>query len=167
MRLSRNASVKLSKKVLLIFIFLCSACGGTLSDEQRKKLIEGQKSQEIKKVTEGELTQLAMTRGGELATLAAATSKNQIDSLSQAVETKIQWLEPGRANSYELESQLIEAYIMGLATGVSLQDNVQKKGTDSLLFTRAVVEKRPDGIDELKGLWCITLSKKQLVLSME
>jgi len=148
-------------------IFLSASCGGNLSDEQRKKLIEGQKSQEIKKISEGELTQVALTEGSKIAEQAKNISPDKLDSLGRAVNARIVFRKPGTSDAAQLESQLIDAYIMGLATGNTLQDNIQKKGIDSLLFTRAVVERRADGVDELKGLWCITLSKKHLILSME
>jgi hypothetical protein len=150
-----------------LLIFLGASCGGNLSEEQRKKLLEGQKSQEIKKISEGELLQLALTEGSKIAERAKEIPVAKLDTLSQLVNARVVFMTPGNSDAAQLESRLIDAYMMGLATGSALQDNIQKKGIDSLLFTRAIVEKRADGVDELKGMWCITLSKKQLILSMK
>jgi hypothetical protein len=77
---------------------------------------------------------------------------------------KIHWLSPGASNGLTIEQQLIEAYINSVIEGTPLQDNVQKIGTDSLLYTKAVVIMRPDSSVEVKGTWNIRMSKKQLIL---
>jgi hypothetical protein len=45
-------------------------------------------------------------------------------------------------------------------------DNVQKIGTDSLLYTKALVITRPDSSIEVRGTWNVWLSKKKLILGM-
>ena len=51
------------KKIMVIGLLALSACGGTLSDEQRKKIREDMALHEIKKVTEVEITEAALERG--------------------------------------------------------------------------------------------------------
>lgn len=79
---------------------------------------------------------------------------------------RIHWLAPGKAHGLEIEQQLIEAYLNSMLTGTPLQDNVQKIGEDSLLYTNPVVITRADSSIEIKGTWNIWMSKRELILSM-
>lgn len=148
------------------------SCGGSLSDEQRKKIKEEMAASAIRKVTDAEITEAAFAQGRSIMksieSLKGDSSK--IDSLLQAENGKVKWIVPGTANAIDLEQQLIDAYIAA-ETG-SLQDNVQKihdtEGeSDSLLYTKPVVKKQANGIEKLEGVWNIWLSKKQLILSMD
>ena len=90
--------------------------------------------------------------------------------MASQYHTKIKWSVPGASSARDIEQQLIEAYVTGMATG-SLQDNIQKLHTgmkpedyDSLLYSKPVVTVMPDGVEKLEGIWNIYLSKKQIVL---
>jgi len=161
------------KKILLISIAFLSACGGSLTDEQRKKLHEGMEQQKIVKLSDSEITSSALDQGNVIMRNVEKfpSDKKKIDSVADHFHVKIRWIVPGTTGSQQLEQQLIEAYIMGMTTG-DLQDNIQKLHTgstsddyDSLLYSRPVVSKMPDGTDQLEGIWNIYLSKKQVVLS--
>lgn len=127
---------------------------------------------EIRKVTDAEITEAAFARGR---TIMKSIEEFQgdsikIDSLLKAQNGKVKWIVPGDVNAVNLEQQLIDAYIAA-ETG-ALQDNIQKirnaKGeSDSLLYTKPVVRKQPNGTEKLEGVWNIWLSKKQLILSMD
>ncbi len=143
---------------------MLTSCGGSLTDEQRKKMLEASEQQAIVKVTEAEITEAAFAKGRSV--MNELTSISVADSLVKATGVEIHWLEPGAANGLEIEQQLIDAYINSLIEGTSLQDNVQEIGKDSMLYTKAVVLTRPDSSVEVKGTWNIWMSKKQLILSM-
>jgi len=160
------------KKIIVIGLLALTACGGSLSDEQRKKIREDMALHEIKKVTEVEITEAALERGRSIMATIEKLKDNSsaIDSLASATKTKITWVVPGKSNAGEIEQQLIDAYIAGAATG-SLQDNLQKirhgeDGPDSLLYTKPVVKNLTDGSVVVEGAWNIYISQKELILSM-
>lgn len=148
--------------LLLAFSIVAISCGGGLTDEQRKKIKEEMETNQIKKISEAEITEATMTNGRRLSEILKNISK--ADSLAEAENVKIKWLQSGQADVTEMEKQIIEAYLTQLSGGS--MDNVQKIGTDSLLYTIPVIVKREDGIDEVKGIWSIYFSRKQIVLGL-
>jgi hypothetical protein len=160
------------KLLIVVMPLILFACGGSLSDEQRKNMREQMELREIKRVTDAEITEAAFVKGRELIkTLSILGSDSaRIDSVIKAENGRIKWMVPGGATSLALEQQMIEAYIAA-ETG-SLLDNVQQMRnasgeSDSILYTKPVVTKLSDGRDKLEGVWNIWLSKKQLILSMD
>lgn len=153
------------KKLLIVLtVFLC-ACGGSLSDEQRKQMREAREQQAIVKVTESEIMDAAFAKGrdvmGQLKQANPDTGK-----VSAEEKVRIHWLAPGKAHGLEIEQQLIEAYLNSMLSGVPLQDNVQKIGEDSLLYTNPVVITRADSSIEIKGTWNVWMSKRELIIAM-
>jgi len=148
-----------------MLLTLLAGCGGSLNEEQRKQLKEGREQQKIKKVTEAELTEEAFTKGRSIITFVERNQAKR-DSVMMASHVVVRWLEPGSANASEMERQVIDAYLNSVMMGGSLSDNVQRLGTDSLLYTKPVVLERPDGTVEVRGTWNVSMSKKELVLSM-
>jgi hypothetical protein len=152
---------------LILVIVALSSCGGSISDEQRKQMQEARKEQSIQKVTDAQITEAAFEKGREVVKgLTEKTTPTQLESLSVDQEVKIRWLLPGSANALEVEKQLIDAYINSVIMGEEQIDNVQKIGTDSLLYTKALVITRPDSSIEVRGTWNVWLSKKKLILGM-
>jgi hypothetical protein len=154
------------------FSILLTACGGSLSDEQRKKMREEMELHEIKRVTEPEITEAAFEKGRTIMTALEGIKNDRasVDSLAATTKTRIRWITPSKTDAEKVEQQLIEAYIAGAETG-SLQDNIQKikatdGTTDSLLYTKPLVKNLPDGAVQVKGTWNITFSQKELILSM-
>jgi hypothetical protein len=153
------------KKLFIVSFALLTACGGSLSDEQRKQMREGSEQQAIVKVTEAEILDAAFVKGRSV--MSRLTENNPDTTKVSAEETvRIHWLAPGKAHGLEIEQQLIEAYLNSLLTGTPLQDNVQKIGEDSLLYTNPVVVTRADSSIEIKGTWNIWMSKRELILAM-
>ena len=155
-----------------VALFVC-ACGGSLTDEQRKKMREEMELHKIRKITEVEITEAAYTTARSLIAILEHSENNphKIDSLAAASKTRIRWIVPGKSTAEGVEQQLIESYIAGAETG-SLQDNLQRirnaEGeTDSLLFTRPVVKNLPDGAVKVEGTWNVTMSQKQVILEMK
>lgn len=153
------------KKLVAISFIVLTACGGSLSDEQRKEMREASEQQAIIKVTEAEIMEAAFAKGRNV--MSRLKENNPDTSKVSAEETvRIHWLAPGDAHSLEIEQQLIEAYLNSMLTGTPLQDNVQKIGEDSLLYTNPVVLTRADSSIEIKGTWNIWMSKRELILAM-
>jgi len=155
--------------VFLFTVLTLVACEGRLSDEQRKKMREQMDLHKIRKVTDMEITEAAYKKGREVMTHIQKGDSVTIDSIVKASEGSIHWVTPQTKNAHLLEQQLVEAYLNSEAGPT--QDNIQKfrNGTvesDSILYSYPVVAKRSDGVDELKGVWNIWLSKKQLILAM-
>jgi hypothetical protein len=154
-----------------VALFVC-ACGGSLTDEQRKKMREEMELHKIRKITEVDITEAAYTTARTLISILehAENNPHKIDSLAAASKTRIRWIVPGKSTAEGVEQQLIESYIAGAESG-SLQDNLQRirnaEGeTDSLLFTRPVVKNLPDGAVKVEGTWNVTMSQKQVILEM-
>jgi hypothetical protein len=167
--------MKCLRTTLVLFIsvaLLVSACNGSLSEEQRRKMREEMELHKIRKITEAEITDAAYIKGRALMDALANAQNNpqKIDSLATASQTRIRWIVPGKTTAEGVEQQLIESYIAGAESG-SLQDNIQKIRSaegeaDSLLFTRPIVKNLPDGVVKVEGTWNITMSQKQVILGM-
>ena len=155
------------KYLLFPLVTLIYGCGGSLSNEQRQELKEGREKQEIKKVTEAELISEAMEQGKTIVALAEAveTDSEQLKKLRTEKKVKLKWIAIGSSDALEVEQQIIDAYIMSSAGG-DLPDNVQLYGEDSLLYTKPVMNVLPDGAFEIKGMWSILFSKRDVILSM-
>ena len=144
---------------------MVTACGGSLSDEQRKQMREASEQQAIVKVTEAEILDAAFVKGRSVMSR-LTVNKPDTGKVSAEEIVRIHWLVPGKTHGLEIEQQLIDAYLNSLLSGVPLQDNVQKIGEDSLLYTNPVVITRADSSIEIKGTWNIWMSKRELILAM-
>lgn len=150
------------------------ACGGSLSDEQRKKLHDGMENQKIVKLSDSEIVTASLEEGRAIFSSLEKFKFDpaKIDSISKAHHARIRWIVPGSPDALEVENQLIEAYVIGAETG-STQDNIQKlrqdpqsEEYDSLLYSRPIVTPMPDGVVNVEGVWNIYLAKKEIILSV-
>lgn len=152
---------------VLIILMIAAGCGGNLSDEQRKKLKERMKEDEIKYVPEGEVLAAAFEYGrGIYSVLEKRDINNQsvIDSLEQEFNVKITTIQSGDSALLQIERQLIEAFISGAGQDT---DDVQKIGADSLLYTKPIVRERPDGSFEFVRALSIHMPVKAVILSID
>jgi hypothetical protein len=163
--------IRSMKYWLIALAVILFSCGGSLSDEQRKKIREDMEAHKIMRVTDAQITEEAFSKGRSIIKTLEGFGRDsaKIDSLLNSSKGRIHWLAPGSSNAVELEKQLIDAYIA--SEGGSVQDNVQKirnkdGESDSLLYTKPIVKKLPDGVEKLEGVWNIWLSKKELILAM-
>lgn len=159
--------------MLLVAIVLAACGGGSLSDEQRKKLHEGMEDQKITQVSESEIVAAAMDKGRQVF---AALEKSGFDSttsmrIARERHVKTRYIKPGTSDALEVESQIIQAYIVGSVTG-STQDNIQKlrlgaatslPDYDTLLYSRPVVSAMPDGSLNVEGVWNVYLARRDIV----
>ena len=157
------------KQLLIIASIILTACGGSLSDEQKRKIKEDMAHHKIVRVTDAEITAGAFAYGRKIMKTISSSSLNKnpikLDSLGKSYQAKIVWIVPGAKNALAIEQQLIDAYLESLING-GMQDNVQRLNSDSLLYTFPVTEKLADGSETVKGMWSIRISKKDLILSM-
>jgi hypothetical protein len=163
------------KKIhLIVIIASLFACGGSLSDEQRKKLHEGMEDQKIVRVSDSEIVTASLEHGrliyGAMEHISFDAAR--LDSIERHYHVNIKLLKPGASNALEVENQLIEAYVAGAETG-SIQDNIQKlhvanntEEYDSLIYTRPKISPMPDGAVKVEGIWNIHLAKKDVVRSL-
>lgn len=122
---------------------------------------------QIVKITDAEITEAAFAKGRQIMKGIHTKGDNTktLDSLSALTNAKIKFLVPGASNALEIEKQLIEAYLASDVNG-GMEDNIQRLGADSLLYTQPVTEKLKDGAETVKGIWSVRLSKKDVILGM-
>ena len=123
----------------------------------------------LKKVSDVEITETAFVLGRSFAeAIEKSTSDNSkvIDSLQQNFHVKIIPLQSGDSMLMEIEKQIVEAYITGSGQ-VQLNDNVQRLGTDSILYTKPILKEMPDKSAQFLYALGIRIPKKQIILSIK
>lgn len=161
------------KRFTFFILTAALGCTGSLTEEQRNKVKEDMANHAIRKVTDAEITEAAFAKGRQLVAEIEKSKSDSIktDSIISASKNRIRWVVPGSKDGLAVEQQLIDAYIS--SGGSELTDNIQKirtpdgTQTDSILYSKPVVVKRSDGTDELKGVWNIWLSRKELIMAMD
>jgi len=155
----------------LLILFAAVSCTGSLTDEQRKKMRENMEAGEIRKVSDAELTEASFAYGREIAKIIEAkdrtmTNQTLLDSLQNTFHVRIVALVPGDSMALEIENQIIEAYTSG-AGQVTLNDDLQKLGTDSMLYSKPILRDLPDGSVEFVRALGIHMPKKEIILSIQ
>jgi hypothetical protein len=157
--------------LIVLFLFLLCACGGSLSSEQRKKMRESMEAKSIKKISDAELTQAALDYGRSIAGIIESKDKSLnnrkfLDSLEQSFGVEILSMQPTNAELRGIEKKIIEAYTSGTdLSGVG--DDLEKMGADSLLYSKPIMLERPDGSLEFEKALAIRMPKKQVILSIK
>ena len=163
------------KYVFFVPMLFLLGCGGSLSDEQRKKLHEGMEEQKIVKLSDAEIVTASLERGRTVYAVMEKLNFDsmKIDSIARQHHVKIKLITPESSSALDVEKQLIEAYVVGAETG-SVQDNIQKlhvtnnsQQYDSLLYSRPKIVPLPDGAVKVEGIWNIYLPKKEVILSID
>ena len=95
---------------------------------------------------------------------ASMTNQKLIDSLESAFNVKISSIKPGDSMLLAMETKLIEAYT---SSQVQITDDVQKIGTDSILYTKPIMHERPDGTLEFTRALSIHMPTRSVVLSIK
>ena len=159
------------KNFILLGLTILTACGGTLTDEQRKKARESIEQGQLRRVTDSELTEASFALGRTITELIEKRDRDLanrvfLDSLQNVYNVEIISMKPGDSTSRAVEQQIIEAYIAGTGQ-VKLSDNIQKLGKDSILYTKPILKDRPDGSVEFTKALGIRMAKKEIVLSIK
>lgn len=159
------------KKLLPLLLLAIFACQGRLTDEQKKEMREGMKAHEIVKISDAEITEAAFQYGRtisekvQVGDSSLADKADLIKKLQEQYHVKIYPLASGDSLLREIEQQLIEAYTS--AAEIEMTDNIQKIGTDSLLYTLPIMETQSDGSVAFKYALGIKMTKKEVILSMD
>lgn len=150
-------------------VLLVAGCSGGLSDEQRKQLREAQNQQLITKVSEADLIAAAFEHGRKISQMANGSEGKpaRVDSLGRANNVQIHWRELTATDALEIERQVIEAYLSAANAGSTVTDNVQRIGTDSLLYTMPVTRYTADSVLEVIGVWSIEMAVRNVVRGMK
>lgn len=157
------------KHFFYLLLFAMFSCGGSLTDDQRKKVKEDMELHSLRKVSDAEITEAAFAYGKSIAKMlenSTLTNSQLIDSLEQSFNVKIHSLVSGDSLLLEIERQIVEAYTSGSGQ-VPLNDNIQRIGTDSLLYTKPMLKEMPDGSIQFMYALGIRIPKKQVILSMK
>lgn len=157
------------KYSLLLSVLLFTACGGKLSDEQKRRIKESMEEGQIKRVTDAEITEAAFNYGRNMIKMIENQSPGfsnikLIDSIAAAYGVKIVTLQNGDSTLIKIEAQLIEAYTS--ANGAQLSDDVQRLGDDSLLYTKPLMHELPDGSSEFVKAIGIHMPRKKVIQSI-
>ena len=173
----KTTLIRFQPKLASAFIvFLLAACGGSLTDEQRKKLHDGMEDHKITQLSDTEIVTAAMDEGRSVFD---ALEKSNFDGpaslrIARERKVKVRFITPGSGDALEIENQIIQAYIVGSVTGAT-QDNIQKlrsgaatslQDYDTLLYSRPVVTSQPDGSVNVEGVWNIYVAKRDVVRSL-
>jgi hypothetical protein len=160
--------MKISGAVCILSAVFLLACGGSIPEEKRKALREKMEESKIVRVTEVEIIEAAFREGRSTARDldSLGVDSSSLNAYIDSKEGSVHFIRPGQEVNRLLEKELIDAYLADPSR--SFQDNVQKVRNDrgdfdSLLYTKPVTRKAPDGSDELLGVWYIWLSKRELV----
>jgi hypothetical protein len=157
------------KNFLVIIAIIFTACGGSLTDDQRKRIKDEMASSKIQRVSEAEIAEAAFSRGRKIVGIMLSDNPGQIDSVQRTNSKSVMFLRRDE-KTRGLDSEIMQAYIASEGSTV-LEDNIQPIRsadgiTDSILYTYPVT----DSVDKRKifqGMWSIRMSKKELILSMK
>ena len=155
------------------FLLLCilfSACGGSLTEEQRKKAKADIERNQIKKISDAQITDAAFSMGRNIAKLmtenGAAINTNFSDSLSRSLHVEIVSLQPGNIHLSETEKLILEAYV-DITNRSDFTDNIQKIGQDSILYTQPILKENSDKSVTFDYALGILMPKKEIVLTIK
>lgn len=154
----------------LIVLVLLFSCGGNLSDQQREAIQESMRDGRIQRVTSAQITTAALENGRtiikQLGDDLYLGNTKRIDSLASYHRVKIYAMRNETVKSGTKAAEIWEAY-SNAPDATGLQDNVQKIGTDSVLYTRPVTFERPDGSAVLSHAVAIVMAVKNVITGME
>jgi hypothetical protein len=125
----------------------------------------------IKKISDAELTEAAFNYGRSLAKTIELKDKSLnnrkfLDSLGKSCGVEIFSMHPNDSFLRGVEKKIIEAYTSGSDLS-GIGDDLQKMGTDSLIYTKPLLIERPDGSLEFTHALAIRIPKKQVILSIK
>jgi hypothetical protein len=148
-------------------LWLVTACGGQLSDENRKAMAEENRQRKIKRVSEETIISTAMAWGLEIQKdLAQASSLEQEVRVAQMarqrnVEIHRIWPDSEGLEFSEKTRELLDAYRYQAENHQAMTEAVQADGTDYLLVTFPVFEG-----SIWQGIWLIRIERKEIIRSL-
>src|ERR1041385_1844520 len=135
------------KYPVIVCLLVLTACGGSLSSDQRKKIRANMEAKSIKKISDAELTEAALAYSHTITKVIEGHSQPDqklLDSLGKAYDVEIIFMTPRDSKLRNVEKQIIEAYISANGSDIP-GDNLQNMGKDSLLYTKPIFDKAQNG----------------------
>ena len=155
------------------FLLLCllfSACGGSLTDEQRKKAKADIERNQIMKITDAQITDAAFSYGRSIAKIITdhgeQINSTLSDSLAHSFHVKIVSLRPQDIHLSETEKLIIDAYA-AISNPADFADNIQKIDPDSILYTKPILKENSDKSSAFDYALGIRMPKKEIVLTIK
>lgn len=130
---------------------LSFACGGGLSDDQRKALKNELEQREIKKIPEEDIVEATFKQGRKFLTYYQAGA----DSLLREIDARI--LKKNDSTASEVEWNLLEAYKYSMTQGAQPSENVQRDG-EVMVYTMPLIEN-----DMFVGIYVIRIPRRTIV----
>ncbi len=147
----------MKKYSAIIYIsLLCVACGGGLSDDQRKALKEEMEQREIKKVAEEDVVDAAFKRGKEL----LVSHQAGADSVVINAGAEVRLLLQNDSTASKVEWELLEAYKYSMTQGAQPTENVQRDG-EMMVYTMPAIEN-----DMFVGIYIVRVPRKEIILNL-
>jgi hypothetical protein len=163
--------MNMKQKYASIFFVFLMACNGRLTDEQKKKIKDEMEAGQIQKISDADITEAAFRYGRTITAILESRDlqlKNNrlIDSLETVFGVRIAALNANDSLLRETEKKVVEAYLAGAGL-TELTDNVQKVGTDSILYTKPFMKTNADGSTELVKIIGVRIAKKEVVRNVK
>ncbi len=138
---------------LICFTILFMACGGGLSDDQRKTLKDEMEQREIKKIPEEAIVEATFEKGRMLLEHYQAGA----DSLLSKMNIEVSRLKKNDSTASKVEWELLQAYKYSMTQGAQPSENVQRDGED-MVYTMPFIEN-----DTFEGIYIIRIPRKTIV----
>jgi hypothetical protein len=153
-----------------LLFFILFSCGGNLSDRQREAIRESMRDGRIQRVTPAQLSTSALESGRniikQLDEDLYLRDVRRTDSIAAFNKVRIYAMRQETVRPGTKAAEVWEAYVNAPDAG-ALQDNIQKIGADSILYTRPITFERPDGSSVLSHAVAIVMAVRNVITGME
>lgn len=149
--------------IILFLAVILSACGGSLSDEQREALKKEKNARKIKRVTEDDIYEKVLQTGRSI-----MNDMNQgvvLSEVEDKYKAEILRVDDQTTGLETKEIEIWETYKSGDLDAIDGRDNVQKNGVDNFIYSIPVIGEKEDSVF-LSGVWMIRMTRKEIVLSL-
>ncbi len=157
--------MKILSIVLALILF---SCGGSLSREQRKKIRSNMEAKSIKKISDAELTEAALSYARGITKIVEESRRSDrvfLDSLNKAYDVEIIFMNLNDSNLRAVERQVMEAY-RNSNDAINPGDNLQRMGRDSLLYTKPILTEGSNRAPQFTKALALRIPKKAVILSI-
>ena len=154
------------KYIVSVCFLLLLSCTGKLTDEQKRKIREEREESQLRKISEADITEAAFEYGRMITAIIEKRDVELkqslfIDSLEKVFSVEIISMKTDDATLRAVEKQVIEAYVSGGT--IALNDNVQKMGKDSILYTKPLMSEMSDGSVVFAKALGLRMSKREII----
>ncbi|MEO1096467.1 MAG: hypothetical protein AAFX57_01775 [Bacteroidota bacterium] len=118
-----------SRILPMLIVSITAGCNGSLSEDQRKAFREEMEDREIKKVNENEIFRKALEIGREISAKEVAPADVRMFSVTLQDSIMLN----------ETEQKIAMAYAYA-PDPTQVEDNIQKQGPDSLIYSKYILD---------------------------